>query len=481
MEKDFIGTAVPSDPHLREAVTMRATWLGRVPFARALALQEQIFYGKRLAPTPADEPEDTVFFLEHTPVYTLGFGLKSPERFVRDWGEFKRLEDSGGVEVYATSRGGSITYHGPGQLVCYPILNIGRWDVRRYMESLQRVVALTLGRLGVECFERQWGTWVRADGSEKKICSYGVAVRRGRRGARITMHGFAFNVTTELHYFDQIFPCGIVEPSPMVNLSDILRPAPSLEQLARMMAEEFARVFGTRTVFVKPETLGIYLDRKPPWLRVPKAPSPRTAAVARLVRGLRLNTVCEDARCPNIDDCWSAGDVTVMILGGVCTRRCGFCSVPTGRPAPPDGDEPERVASAAAAMPHNHVVITSVDRDDLPDGGSAHWARTIRAVREACPHKTVEALVPDFKGDPAALERVLEARPHVFAHNLETVRRLHRRVRPQSSYERALEVLAAASEHRPRPVVKSNLMVGLGESVPEIAEALEDLRAREWT
>ena len=135
---------------------MRATWLGRVPFARALALQEEIFYGKKLATSPAEEPEDTVLFLEHTPVYTLGFGLKSAERFVRDWGEFKRLEHSGGVEVYATSRGGSITYHGPGQLVCYPILNIGRWDVRRYMEGLQRVVALTLGQLGVECFERQW-------------------------------------------------------------------------------------------------------------------------------------------------------------------------------------------------------------------------------------------------------------------------------------------------------------------------------------
>lgn len=214
--------------------------------------------------------------------------------------------------------------------------------------------------------------------------------------------------------------------------------------------------------------------RRPPWLKVQL---PQTAAFARtraIVDGNRLHTVCESANCPNIGECWSAGTATFMILGNVCTRSCGFCAVQTGRPPAYDTAEPERVAEAIAAMKLVHVVITSVDRDELADGGSAIWRETILAVRRRASTLRIEVLVPDFKGDLANLDRVLEARPDILAHNCETVPRLQTRVRPQARHERSLRVLAHAKARG--FITKSGLMLGLGEKDAEIGEVLEDLR-----
>ena len=221
---------------------------------------------------------------------------------------------------------------------------------------------------------------------------------------------------------------------------------------------------------------------RPDWLRIRLATPERYHEVKRLVDRLNLNTVCQEARCPNIYECWGEhGTATLMILGEICTRRCGFCAVTSGRPAPGvDAEEPAHVAEAVAAMGLKHAVITSVDRDDLPDGGAAHWAAVIRAVHARVPGCAVEVLTPDFRGVPEALELVLDARPEVFSHNTETVPRLYRRARPGSRYDRTLALLAEASRRRDAGAyagrIKTGIMLGLGEEAEEVRATLRDIR-----
>ncbi|MBE3599756.1 MAG: lipoyl synthase [Limnochordaceae bacterium] len=218
---------------------------------------------------------------------------------------------------------------------------------------------------------------------------------------------------------------------------------------------------------------------KPEWLKVPLPVGPVYARVSGLVRELGLHTVCQEARCPNVAECWGHGTATFMILGWVCTRACKFCAVATGNPrGAVDAGEPQRVATAVRELDLEYVVLTSVDRDDLPDGGAAHFARTVRAIKEAAPSTRVEALTPDFRGDRAAVALVVDSGLDVFAHNLETVRRLTPRVRdPRATYDQSLEVLAFGKRHRPEVLTKSSLMLGLGETDGEIREAMRDLRA----
>jgi lipoic acid synthetase len=196
----------------------------------------------------------------------------------------------------------------------------------------------------------------------------------------------------------------------------------------------------------------------------------------RLVAGLRLHTVCESAACPNVGECWNQGTATFMILGNVCTRRCGFCNVQKGVPLEVDPDEPRRVAEACAALGLRHAVVTSVNRDDRPDGGAAQFAATIAAIRARIPGCKVEVLVPDFQGSIEALKLVMDAAPDVLNHNIETVPRLYRQVRIGARYERSLELLAAARRQRPEIPTKSGLMVGLGERKEEVLAVLKDLR-----
>jgi lipoyl synthase len=217
-------------------------------------------------------------------------------------------------------------------------------------------------------------------------------------------------------------------------------------------------------------------ERKPSWLKVRLATGPNHAELKGLMRDLDLHTVCEEAMCPNIGECWEAREATFLILGDRCTRRCGFCDVMTARPAPVDEDEPARIASAVRQMGLRFVVLTGVARDDLPDGGARIWAATIRAVREAVPGCGVEVLPTDFKGGQRDIATVIEAQPDVFAHNLETVRRLHDRIRPAFGYDRSLDVLRMAESLRPGQITKSNLILGMGETPSEVTEALANLR-----
>ena len=216
---------------------------------------------------------------------------------------------------------------------------------------------------------------------------------------------------------------------------------------------------------------------RPDWLKV-RAPSGRNyTELKTIMRDLTLHTVCEEARCPNIGECWESRTATFMILGDTCTRACGFCAVKTGRPPTLDLEEPGRVADAAARMGLEHVVVTSVNRDDLPDGGSRVFAATIRQLRRRLPGCTIEVLIPDFEGDEVALRRVVDAGPDVLNHNLETVPRLTKRVRRRAKYERSLEVLRRAKAMAPQRVTKSGIMLGLGETHQEVLGTLADLQA----
>jgi lipoyl synthase len=219
--------------------------------------------------------------------------------------------------------------------------------------------------------------------------------------------------------------------------------------------------------------------RLPEWARTGATHFESLNTLKRGLRKLNLHTVCESARCPNIHECFHRGAATFMILGNLCTRGCGFCSVPKGHPAKQDmrldPTEPAGVAEMAARMQLQYVVITSVNRDDLPDGGSTHFAQTVREVRRALPEARVEVLTPDFCGDHDAVARVLDAAPHVFNHNMETAPRLYRKVRPQADYRQSLDVLAFARRYRPEALTKSGFMVGLGETDAEVRQLLRDL------
>jgi lipoic acid synthetase len=218
-------------------------------------------------------------------------------------------------------------------------------------------------------------------------------------------------------------------------------------------------------------------DRRPEWLKTRARFGPNYRDLKEIMQTLDLHTVCEEAGCPNIFECWEDREATFLILGDRCTRRCGFCDVQTAKPLGLDEDEPRRIAEGVRAMGLRYVVLTGVARDDLEDGGARVWAESIRAVREAVPGCGIEVLPPDFRGHRDHIATVIDAEPDVFAHNLETVRRLHARIRPGFDYDRTLETLRIAKELRPGQVTKSNLILGMGERPDEVVEALRDLRA----
>ncbi|MCW5850386.1 MAG: lipoyl synthase, partial [Anaerolineae bacterium] len=219
--------------------------------------------------------------------------------------------------------------------------------------------------------------------------------------------------------------------------------------------------------------------RRPEWLKGHAPWGESYAGIKHTMRGLNLHTVCEEAMCPNIGECWGSGTATFLILGDTCTRSCGFCNIKTGRPEVLDLMEPERVARAIQQMNLKHAVITSVNRDELPDGGAAVFARTIRRTRQLVPGISIEVLIPDFRGDETALKTVMDAQPEILNHNTETVPRLYRTVRPQAKYMRSMELLQRAKRMDPEALTKSGIMLGLGETWDEILQVMDDLRAHD--
>jgi lipoic acid synthetase len=477
---------------------LRVRWLGRVPYREALAVQQALFdHGH----------EQHLLLLEHDHVFTYGRHA--------DLRTNLRCDPAAvGADFVAVTRGGDITYHGPGQLVGYPILSVP--NAKGSLHHVRAVEALlidALAELGIPDAGRLRdypGVWVGVDGSQpRKIAAIGV--RLGRVGsARRTMHGFAFNVTTDMTYMrEHIVACGIAD-RPVTSLTEEgvgASMADVVDIVARLAGERwaggalerqdvawqqrpddlspFSRGAGPgETVAYRPRahsrleqagvTDGLSIEtRKPEWLRPRLHLGAEALQLKRTVRELGLATVCEDAGCPNLSECWSAGTATLMVLGERCTRACGFCLVDTRKPLNPAPDEPQRVAVAVERMALAHAVLTMVARDDLVDGGMAHVAACVRAIRQRCPGTRVETLISDVKGSLDALEILFEAVPDVLNHNLETVARLQRAVRPSAGYARSLSVLSRAKAAG--LVTKSGVMVGLGETEDEICGALADL------
>jgi lipoic acid synthetase len=406
--------------------------------------------------------DDALLLLEHPHVYTLGVRADLANVLVPP--------ASVGAELVKTDRGGDVTYHGPGQLVGYPITSVptGPDATPRYVHSIEQLVIDVLADLGLPGATRvpeYPGVWI----GNRKIAAIGVRISRGR-----SMHGFALNVDPDLSMFDHIIPCGIADKG-VTSLA-----AEGVAVPMRAVVDAFAtRVTGDRRDVAWGAPAGIAvapIERKPPWLRVQANMGAGYRDLKRTMRSLDLVTVCEEAGCPNIFECWAEGTATFMINGDRCTRACGFCLVDTRKPSgAPDVEEPARVADAVARMGLTHVVVTAVARDDLSDGGADAFASVIAAIRRRSPLAAVEVLIPDCKGDPQALDTIFAARPDVLNHNLETVARLQRRVRPSASYARSLAVLARAKAAG--LVTKSGVMLGLGETEDEVLAALADLRS----
>ena len=478
-------------------------WLGRVGYDEAWALQRGL---------AAHSSRNHLLLLEHPHVVTLGPRAPAAHLLVDP--------TAAGAELCRTDRGGDVTYHGPGQLVGYPILTLGGpragglGAAAAYVESLEDLLIEVLGDLGLAGagrLERHRGVWLDPTGVRpRKIAAIGVRVRRGR-----TLHGFALNVEPDLDWFGRIVPCGIrehpvtslVAEGVAVTMPEVVDAvsaraaerwgtaswdradvaAPVSRRLSAASAQPAGTVLAAgdpdpgppqsaaipvAAVTRAPET-PVAGGRKPSWMRVVARTGPEFRRISSVMRDLDLVTVCEEAGCPNIYECWEQGTATFMLGGERCTRACGFCLIDTRRPEPLDPAEPERVAAAVARMGLEHAVVTAVARDDVPDGGAAHFAACIRAIRRLRPSVTVEVLIPDCKGDPAALSVIFDERPDVLNHNIETVARLQRLVRPSAGYARSLAVLARAKEAG--LVTKSSIMVGLGETAAEVTGALGDL------
>ena len=537
-----MGTQVAVAEH-----PLRIRWLGRVAYEDAWALQRGLF---------SYSSDNHLLLLEHPHVFTLG-----PN------GDASNLLGEPDAPVIRVDRGGDVTYHGPGQVVGYPILSLlsrrtagrvdgtaGRADTGEvaaggmistaaYVHSVEQLLIDVLEELGMDDvgrLERYRGVWVRPDSNRPaKIAAVGVRLSRGR-----TMHGFALNVSTDLSWFKKIVPCGIKDFSVTSLEAEGLDATTSevAERIAARAGElwgaagwDYCRAASGRNIgeggskgysgivargiagdnskdyggivargadgdsrnaggregiaesFAgssgeTPVPLGIR-ERKPSWLRAQLADSLSNGKengggywrIKQVMSSLDLTTVCEEAGCPNISECWNAGTATFMINGDRCTRACGFCLVDTRKPLAADPDEPARLAHAVKQMGLDYAVITAVARDDLPDGGAEQFVRCITELRRTCPDVAVEVLIPDFKGKPEALEAVFAEQPEVLNHNLETVLRLQRMVRPQASYARSLAVLARAKDAG--LTTKSSVMVGLGETEGEVLEAMADLAA----
>jgi lipoic acid synthetase len=409
---------------------------------------------------------DLVVTTTHLPVVTVGRDSPDPEAELRvsAW-RGQAGPGSGTVGVHLVGRGGRATYHGPGQLMVYPVVDLAETGLGPvdFADRLLEAARLALGEWGLGEVRANQGLW--AGGA--KLAAVGLEVRRG-----ITRHGLAVCLGPEPGPgFALVHPCG-TPGLRLTNLADLTGARPNRRGLGRSIATHFARLLGRRPAPLASEEL---LEAKPPWLVTRQSGDLRPSG---------LPTVCAAADCPNQARCALEGRVTYLVLGPGCTRACAFCRVPAEgeRPASADPSEPERIARAVAdlatqgvAAPGRgrKVVVTSVTRDDLPDGGAGQFAAIVRAIRRQAPGSEVEVLVPDFRGDPEALRQVIEARPDVIGHNLETVPRLYPAIRPGAGYARSLALVAGASAS-PVPV-RSGLLLGMGEETGEVIDVIRDL------
>jgi lipoic acid synthetase len=467
---------------------LRRRHLGRVPFAEANDFQRALLNAK----------DDYILLFEHPPTFTKG--VRTEEKNI--------LSDLTltGAAVVDADRGGDVTYHAPGQVVAWPIVSVpdDPSSGKAHNAILEDAVIATVksfdasGKLGlVGRLDGYPGVWAHTDSTPYKIAAIGTRTERNNAGVRRTLHGIALNVDIDLEGFSPIVPCGISE-HPVASMKSLGLEITSVEVEERLGEELEARLGGNaqvarvdrslsststerpllrrlRKAGVDPDAGIPIRSRKPEWLRIEAHMGTEYQSLRTLTEDLRLVTVCEEAGCPNIFECWESGTATFMVNGERCTRACGFCLIDTRKPMALDPSEPQRVAEAVVRLKLKHAVITCVARDDLADGGAGAIADTVRAIRERSPGTDVEVLISDLKGDADALQLIIDSRPDVMNHNIETVARLQRAVRPSAGYMRSMTVLARSVAAG--LTTKSGLMVGLGETPEEVEATLADLAA----
>ncbi len=475
-------------------------WLGRLKYDEAYALQHRLFDSR---------VSQHLLLLEHNHIYTMGVRAQIENLLVSP--------ESVGAELRNVDRGGDITYHGPGQLVGYPIVDvpIGSNSTPTFIFKLEQLLIETLAKFEIDAFRNGGypGVWVHSvAGDVRKIAAIGVRISRGR-----SMHGFALNVSTDMTMFDHIIPCGIADYRVTSLAGEGVHVA--VDEVARELALLAPSVLGFTsssfggvsskdghfdvsiaagqvTALQKVKSVVTTQDRtsmdrrlasagvsttqgipinsaKPEWVKLRISMGDDYRRLKSTMRELELVTVCEEARCPNIYECWAQGTATFMINGASCTRSCSFCNVDTSKPNAIDKDEAQRVVDAVKRMKLEFAVITAVARDDLLDGGISGFVDVIELLKQRAPEVGIEVLIPDLRGRSDAQSKIFAARPDVLNHNIETVLRLQRAVRPQASYGRSLALLASAVDHK--LVTKSGLIVGMGETMDELKMTLRDL------
>ena len=469
-------------------------WLGKLPYGEAYILQK----GLHAATSQESSPFDYLLLLEHNNVVTIGRSGDINNLLVS-----KNILNENNIEFFETDRGGDITFHGDGQLIGYPIIRLD--DPKKvvpFVRKIENVIIDSLAELSIEAFSKtdDTGVWTK----EGKIASIGIKVSKWT-----TLHGFSLNISENTKGFDFINPCGSSDEH-VISIQQYDETV-SFKEVTEIISRKFVEIFKYEKVDKQfsqftprqlkkkkefhidqlvnngvfnasknsvPITLNSSVKsepERPEWMKVKANLGKDYLSLKSLIKEKRLNTVCEEASCPNIYECWSMGTATFMIMGDTCTRACGFCDVNTGKPCDLDMDEPYRVAESVKIMGLTHAVITSVNRDDLDDGGSAFFAKTIDEVRLKNNQTSIEVLIPDFKGSKEAIDNIINANPEVLNHNLETVPRLQREIRTAASYGRSLALLQYAKESHFLGKTKTGLIVGMGEEFEEVISVLKDL------
>jgi lipoic acid synthetase len=407
------------------------------------------------------EISNTVLITEHPPVITLG-ARQSANKLLASRSDLAQQN----IDVVEIRRGGGATAHNPGQLVFYPILYLPDLGlgISEYIRKLEAIGIELLEQLNVKTQRRKGfpGLWVK----NRKIASIGVRVSKS-----VTYHGMAINIQNDLSIFDHIIPCGLDEVEMTSVLKETGKKHPMNEVkscLSQLLVQHF------KSKIQNPKSK---IGKLPSWLKRPLPAGENYNNTSTILGRLGIETICHDANCPNRGQCWSRGTATVLILGNICTRNCKFCSVAKGTPLPPDKTEPDGIAELAKQLSLKYLVLTSVTRDDLPDGGAGHFHDCINQVRNRCPNVKFEILTPDFRNCQAsAIEILADALPFVFAHNIETVPSLYRKTRAGGNYQRSLNLLKLAKETYRDTATKSSIMLGLGETDAEVEQTLKDLR-----
>ena len=444
--------------------------MGLIDYEDALKTQRELVSKRKLQIIG-----DLALVVEHPSVFTIGRSGSRNNLLVDE----KFLSEKG-IKVLDVDRGGDITFHSPGQLVAYPIIDLKKRvrDLHNYLRELEEVVVSFLKKYGVKGVTRKGstGVWV----GEEKIAFIGVAAKDW-----VTYHGLSVNISNDIEFFSMINPCGI-KSLRVTSLAKVSRQAVPMYEAKKVFSSEFNKVFGV-----------------PQWLKKRVVVNSSFFETKKALADFSVNTVCESSMCPNQTECFSKKFAAFMILGKVCTRSCGFCSVAKGESNPTvpsagaqdqslyaripslskhrllgiDTEEPARIAGCVERLGLKHVVLTSVSRDDVSDGGASQFARAAESIRCASKDIVIELLVPDFGARKASIETIVRSGADIIGHNIETVRRLYPVVRSRADYSRSLAILRTIKELKRGQLTKSAILVGLGEKREEVVETMKDLRA----